>query len=74
MMSIVPWRRNSAGTAIDGTQPGSPGSPQVTWAEAVLRVAALGWPETIRLCVIMLIAAIAWAGCHTLASWWGTLL
>jgi hypothetical protein len=73
-MSLMPWRRGSAGMDVDDTQPGSSGSTQVTWAEAVMRAVALGWPETIRLCVVLLVMAIAGAGCHALATWLGTLL
>jgi hypothetical protein len=72
-MSLMPWRRGAA-DMVDDAQPGSPGSTEVTWAEVVLRVVTLGWPQTVRLCVVLLVIAIAWAGGRTLASWWGTLL
>lgn len=73
-MSLMPRRRGAAGVDVDDTQPDSSGSTGVTWAEAVMRAVTLGWPETIRLCVVVLVVAIAGAGCRALASWLGTLL
>lgn len=72
-MNLMPWRRVPAGTDADDIQQGSPRLPRVTWAEAVLRTVTLGWSPTIRLCVIVLVTAVAGAAWDDLASWLGRL-